>query len=44
MKIFDCNQSPVGNIEEDSKKRDKKNIDIRTTDSYSHVVIIIHMR
>lgn len=43
MEIFDDNENQVGNIENDGKERDEKDIDIPTIDSYSYAIAIICM-
>lgn len=44
MKIFDDNEGQAGNIEKNDKEKDKKNIYISLSNSYSYMIAIMHMR
>lgn len=43
IEILNINNSIVDNIEEDIEKRDKRNLDLLTTDLYLYTVVIMHM-
>lgn len=42
--MLDGNENQASNMEKDNKEKDKKNIYIFITDSYSHLIAITHIR
>lgn len=44
MEMLDGNENQASNMEKDNKEKDKKNIYIFITDSYSYLIAITHIR
>lgn len=43
IKIFDNDESQIGNIKKDEEKRDKEDINVLTSDLYSYTIAITRM-